>query len=640
MGIEQSTLIHESSNIGSIGGSISSVSSSSITTIKPKPNKIKRYNHFHSKPSHLVDLIVNKDWQKLLISLSSPSNNHQKEVFMTHKVRLYGVDRKVLPLHLACAMNPPLEVIEGLLKIDKNLNTVKTPMKSYKKKMLSLSKGSSGSNSSNSGSGTIMHKSVSSSSLVQLPDAQCMTPTTEPLSSFDASDIGHDDLQLQHSLSSDSMNTDVEDKNSTNNNNNFFFAEGNHNNKHRNEYFALQLTPTGEVKQISPNGKCCQSINDTDSPFVYASNTTDFILSPGEDKKRGKSNLAEGFLPLHIACLFKASSQVIQLLIQSYPQALRAKNNWGMLPIHIVCANISLEAPKIASKKAVDEFTARRYLNNLYADTISDNHIIVWEKDKIVEILIDGFPDSLNITSDNVEWSTPIEYVEKRFEKGHERECLLALLKNKRQSVTMTNHDFNEGLGGLYNNEKIKFDVSRERPLLYSYLKMKDWENVHNRAKLEPEEASCWVTDKDYDNGFPHLPIHLACSQAAPRDVIQALIEANREGLMSKGNHGFIPLHIACKMSLDDSIIHDLIQSCPETVSQKDEYGRIPLHLACKNKLSYSVVNALIEVYPESCIVKDYNGHTAITYFYIHNESCDDEISQLFAKYDGSFIKK
>lgn len=112
-------------------------SNNSNTTIKP--NKIKKFNHLYSKPSHIIDLIVNRDWQQLLIAIpkstSSTTANTKatKEVFAPHKVRLYGVDRKVLPLHLACAMDPPPEVIEALLNVDKKKVTVKTPLKNYTK---------------------------------------------------------------------------------------------------------------------------------------------------------------------------------------------------------------------------------------------------------------------------------------------------------------------------------------------------------------------------------------------------------------------------------------------------------------------------------------------------------------------------
>ena len=61
---------------------------------------------------------------------------------MTQKIRLYGTDRKLLPLHIACAMQPPAEVIAALLRPDTvtGMSTVKTLMKNAKKKNRIISK--------------------------------------------------------------------------------------------------------------------------------------------------------------------------------------------------------------------------------------------------------------------------------------------------------------------------------------------------------------------------------------------------------------------------------------------------------------------------------------------------------------------
>ncbi len=688
MGVEQSTLynesglpVHSQHHVPAvIGDHRDGLTSPSISIHKPKPNKIKKYNHFHSKPSHVVDLIVNKDWQKLLIATAKTS--HQKEIFIPQKVRLFGMDRKVLPLHLACAMSPPLEVIEALLLVDKTLMTVQTPMKNCKKR---LSKGGAGGGGgkvgnvktqSSSTSNNHIHnpstfyngaqhhkidttKTLQSSIHSSNQDSEkddffsegvffpsTTTPTTEtssePRSSFDTnSDIGKD--ELHPSLSTQSFDNSSSQQRQSHAN--FFFSENTTHTtapattlstakQHPNEYYALQLTPSGDVKQISPNGKYCRSVNDTtESPFSYVA-----TAQSEEEKHSYPSSLADDFLPLHIACLFKASPAVIELLIQSYPAAVEMKNKWGMLPIHIVCSNISLEPPKIASKKAVDEFTSRRYLTTLYADTISDRNEVGWEIEKVVEVLVDSFPQSVNIPSDNIEWLTPIEYIGRNFPNGDEKENLLNLLKWKRNSYKGENiyGRLDTNMNNMSScNDNIS--LSREKTLLYSYVKAKDWDNVHEQVNQHPDEASCWVADKDYDNSAPALPIHLACSYSAPVDIIHALMDAYPDGLKSRGKHGFNPLHIACKKSLNEKIILEIIQICPEAVSQKDEYGRLPLHLACQNSLPFAVIRALIESYPNSCTVKDYNGHTAITYFCIHNDAIDDEVGLLFERYDGSF---
>mmetsp|Transcript_17128 Transcript_17128/g.20907 ORF Transcript_17128/g.20907 Transcript_17128/m.20907 type:complete len:616 (-) Transcript_17128:217-2064(-) len=588
-----------------------------VQTVSTKPNKIKKNHSFHNKSSSLVDLIVNRDWQKLIIATTT----HQKEIFVTHKVRLFGVDRKVLPLHLACAMCPPVEAIEALLRCDKSFFTVRTPMKNHKKKGNRVSHSNIHNHAapipipptrqeSYRTSQTSQHSSSEKEDSHDSPPI-ALTPTTEPLSSFDASCDGSD----SDSLSVPAISAETSG--------NVFFSE-------KKRDFALQLTPSGDIRQISSSGQYCMYPSDSaESPFVY-------VTQSEEEKTNYQSRLADDFLPLHIACLFKASPAVIDLLIKAYPEGVEKKNKWGMLPIHIICANLAMEPPKIAAKKAVDDFTARRHLNNLYADTISERND-VWGIESIIELLVDAFPPSLNTSSDNIEWLTPIEYLGRNFPFGHEREHLLNLLKNKRLCKAQDDHTQVSSTDSSVSNDTKAF-VGTHKPLLYSYLKMKDWENANIQASRVPHEASCWVLDKDYDPVEPHLPIHLACSSSAPHYVIRNLIHAYPHGIMTKEKFGCYPLHIACKTSLCHESIVDIIECYSDAASIKDEFGGLPLHLACKNGSSLMVIKTLIETYPESCAIKDYNGHTALTYLYTNNE-CDDpiknEIIQLFDEYDN-----
>ena len=668
MGVEHSMLSHRESmnhqqqqqqqqqqqlHFGDNNNSTSTNHSNNNVTIPTKPNKIKKFNHFHSKPSHIIDLIVNKDWQKLLATTSA----HQKEIFVSHKVRLFGVDRKVLPLHLACAMSPPVEVIDALLKVDMSLTTVKTPMKNYKKRT------SSKNHHHNSVSfphvNRSYHKKNSNRHSIDTNKDDTLmweasdlypslsTPKTEPISSFDDNDdedstnnpsssFSNHDNEVNHSMNSFFFATTATTTSTTDVTNSSSINKITTENQHRSDY-ALQITPSGDVRQISPNGKYSKSVYDyTESPFVHVNSHGHENSGAQRSNSNNRSCIDDEFLPLHIACLFKASPAVIERLIKAYPVALEIKNKWGMLPIHIVCSTITLESPKIASQKAVDDMTARRYLNNLVADTITDR-IDIWEMEGVVQVLVDSFPQSLDIPSDNADWLTPIEYIDRNFPNGPQREHLLTFLKEKRQSIVMNANArtiSSESLGLNDGCEIRLIKAATQRTLLYSYLKRKDWDNAQLQVKQYPKEASCWVLDHDYDSGTPHLPIHLACLNLAPTEIIHLLIEAYPDGSTAKGKHGFNPLHLACKKSLPDDVILELIQQCPSAVSQKDEYGRMPLHLACKSNLSIFVMKTLIDAYPESITMKDYNGHTALTYYYTQCDSGHDEMILLFERID------
>jgi hypothetical protein len=64
-----------------------------------------------TKTSTLFQLVARRDWQKVLIRASLfPAEITEKQSFVW-----YGVEWKSMPLHLACALDPPAAVVEKLL---------------------------------------------------------------------------------------------------------------------------------------------------------------------------------------------------------------------------------------------------------------------------------------------------------------------------------------------------------------------------------------------------------------------------------------------------------------------------------------------------------------------------------------------
>eukprot|EP00557_Chaetoceros_sp_GSL56_P004708 CAMPEP_0176505912 /NCGR_PEP_ID=MMETSP0200_2-20121128/16757_1 /TAXON_ID=947934 /ORGANISM="Chaetoceros sp., Strain GSL56" /LENGTH=872 /DNA_ID=CAMNT_0017905517 /DNA_START=416 /DNA_END=3031 /DNA_ORIENTATION=- len=813
-----------------------------------KPNKVKKnHSYFHSKPSTLVDLIVNKDWQRVMNRCTSTS--HSKEIYITQKIRLYGVDRKLLPLHIACAMRPPKEVIASLLRPDTKtgMSTVKTVVKNCMKHNHKMIKHYNTNNNKNTmtmtmtmmngrttkkirttkkkkqGTSSILsktttrmkrnwgghgkgavgqrvdtttsggnnggtslpnnhnhhHNSISTnippitiqstaSSLTNsisnhtttdfdvpidlfkevMEPATCKTAPLSPTTCTHEQDYDLDDSEEESDnddsgggldgggLDQDVSDGEEEDENEDeeesitlmddddddhdgndhhndkdhhedwfqdyyrfNYRNQVFFPEkeelgGHHPSTTRS--YALQITPSGQVKHISPNGKSSRSTLEAESPFVYASlfhtsksgtmrnrrqeeeedlnHDNDNSDVGGGDVGGGgqassehqqnmqhasmiQSVLADDFLPIHIACLYRASPEVIALLIQCYPEGVEQKNNWGMLPLHIVCSNYSLEPPNIMASKMDNDSTTRAFLNNLYKESMESEESS-WDMEKVVQMLVDKFPQSVNIPSDNIEWYTPLEYAARNITMGQGREEIIGILRKAQEQQyhhlsgrggTGASASFGGGGGATAtagkncdcqslgsslsdsrasNGNGIKAFYIADCPLLYTYISGKQWDRTMERLQTTPEEASYWVVDKDY----PRLPIHLACSKAAPMDVVESLLNAYPEGCLAKDGSGSHPLHLACEKALGLDIVNLLLKQSRKAARIKDEIGRLPLHLACASGANSEVVKALVDAYPQSCYMKDYNGHTAFTYadYSIEDDAVKNEISSTF----------
>ena len=647
MGAEISTASHnyaESRNTNNNDTNVNLNVNQKLNRPSMKPNKVKKNNYFHSKPSKLVDLIVNKDWQSVLNRCKS----HPKEIYVTQKVRLYGVDRKILPLHIACAMRPPEEILSVLLTPDQvnGMSTVKTPMINVKKKTMrkkmknveiapmtsypqQLILGISASASAASASASDKEASDKDSKEYDhsSPRDMCRTAPLSP-----------SDIQQTILVNSSSQDDDGYGEN-------FFFpdAAGGVGDKENNQQYALQITPSGEVKQISPNGKSHKSRTGTgtgttasESPFVHASaHAHAHAHSSSDDQPSFQSAMADDFLPIHIACLFRSSPDVIKLLIRCHPEGLQEKNKWGMLPIHIVCSNLSLDPPSIMAGKLVDNFTTKDFLNNLYSESIDTAE--QWDMVKVIEMLVASYPQCVNTPSDNIEWYTPLEYASRNLPRGDEREEILRVLRRKKENscsgISISCDSISSSLSDSKASSDIKVFPISNCPLLYSYISTKQWDRSIDWVTKKTEEASFWVVDTDY----PRLPIHLACSHSdVPQDLIEALLNAYPEGCTAKEGSGSNPLHLACKNCLPLDIIATLLTKYPKATRVKDQIGRLPLHLACASGTELSVVKILMDAYPASCSMKDYNGHTALTYvdYCIEGDTVKDEFSALFEKYE------
>ena len=73
-----------------------------------------------------------------------------------------------------------------------------------------------------------------------------------------------------------------------------------------------------------------------------------------------------------------------------------------------------------------------------------------------------------------------------------------------------------------------------------------------------------------------------------------------------RSDYDSTPLHLACRNGPPLDIVQMLIAASPLTVSMSDSFGWLPLHYACANEASEEVLSLLVEHYPESktCIDK------------------------------------
>lgn len=141
----------------------------------------------------------------------------------------------------------------------------------------------------------------------------------------------------------------------------------------------------------------------------FASKENSGSIGSGSANKKSKSNStmqwdltpllrdADCLLPIHLACLYRASSAVIQHLLGAYPEGAKVWAMGGMLPIHMLCAGFAIPPPIAAPAD--------------YMVLTSTSSCMV----ESLQHLVDANPECIQLASHN-NGMTPFEYLEETME--------------------------------------------------------------------------------------------------------------------------------------------------------------------------------------------------------------------------------
>jgi hypothetical protein len=85
-----------------------------------------------------------------------------------------------------------------------------------------------------------------------------------------------------------------------------------------------------------------------------------------------------------------------------------------------------------------------------------------------------------------------------------------------------------------------------------------------------------------------------------------------REAAMLLGEYETTPLHVACRNCPPYDVIESIITAAPNTTMMVDTFGWLPLHYACANGAYDHIILRLADAYPEGKIVSDMRGRTPL----------------------------
>lgn len=545
------------------------------------PRRRKSRRHGNNKPSIMLQLIARRDWQKVLIRSSiAPAELSQK-----HTLCWYGIDVKVLPIHLACALDPPPQVIEKLLYFHSdtaNMTMTKSRIAKPKKRRM-------------------FRRSYSDNCII--PESHTDPTTVSEVSTTEEIPAGLSAPSLEHFLESRGM--------------------------------ILQLGVTGNLQPIPVN-----------QPKSMIWDLKPLLRE------------ADCLLPIHVACLYQASPAVLSHLLEANPDSARVAA-WGMLPIHMLCANFAIPAPIAAPKELFQLPSEYKLVECLQA-------------------LIQYYPESVHNKS-RQNGMTPQDYVEETIEDGREKILCLRLLggetleeeynideqqNDNREDMPSTSFDTTDTLSTNSEDEFVHavpseihcydenippahVDFDEENGIkwqaqnpLDELLQCQEWEEAYYSLQADPELAHQWQYGIEIDEtGEPQLwkrlPIHNACRYGAPLALLGLLLQLNPD-FPADPYTGCLPIHLACRYSSSSESIQMLLSRDPSCAQKKNNASQLPMHLACANGSPKIVIQMLLKIYPAAVICKDKDGKTPLDY---GCDSLDPEMCNVMKRLQAFLVR-
>lgn len=105
-----------------------------------------------------------------------------------------------------------------------------------------------------------------------------------------------------------------------------------------------------------------------------------------------------GNLPLHAACSFQASQEIIDALLKAYPGGASQPNNVGNLPIHQASMwQAPVETVEILLSRYPEGATVRNQYGSLPLHMAASNQA----SPETIKLLIDSYPDALHLQNDD-----------------------------------------------------------------------------------------------------------------------------------------------------------------------------------------------------------------------------------------------
>lgn len=319
-------------------------------------------------------------------------------------------------------------------------------------------------------------------------------------------------------------------------------------------------------------------------------------------------------LPLHYAAAYSTRVEVVRLLLELYPGAVRTRSGRGLLPLHEAASkNSSVEIVHLLMAACPEALQAMVTVDikglPLHFAAALNPHI------EVVRTLIQAYPEALHTPTCNSQ--LPLHHA-----AAHNScpDVVRLLIQKYPKALQMMSTNTVNGLP-LHSAASFSRHVKVVRAVLESYPDAIHTKNdrgllpLHAAAKHNSNVEVLKLLIDAYPDALhamsiEGLPLHYACAHLYV-EMVRVLLEANPIAIRSFCDKGLLPLHYARTVE----VAQLLVRAYPEALQQPSMDSRrcLPFHQAIIHGYRCNVVRALLQSYP-GAIDKEIDGKHVFHY--------------------------
>jgi ankyrin repeat protein len=323
----------------------------------------------------------------------------------------------------------------------------------------------------------------------------------------------------------------------------------------------------------------------------------------------------KGRLPLHVACLEKRPIDFVVLLTAAYPRALQEPDQDGLLPLQAACeAGAPLDVIQFLIQECPESVyeigrTPQEMAAFACAGRTPTAEFLEWMHQIVETTTKEGMTFRFGQERNDSQGS--VSTVTKRTSSLELDPRLGPMTGRRSRSMDQVCdrdivHDSIEFKGTVHChsmeypslNTSTEFRISQDNSqvLLVEEVNAQA-ENGVRMMEQPPPSHELDEVEKAKIQTFGKL-LHQACEMPQNLQSIQEIVSRCPKSIGYK-EYGILPMHTACVNQAPLEVIHYLCENYPKSCRELDDEGNLPLHLACYSSAPLDSIQYLVRKWPE-----------------------------------------